>query len=458
MTTTWVDDANAALFTDLYQLTMLQAYFHEGLDDTAVFDLFVRRMGPRNVFLACGLDTVLHYLETFRFTEEALAYLASLGLFTPDFLAYLRPFRFTGDVYAVAEGTPVFHTAPLLVVVAPIGQAQLVETFLLNQVTFQTGAASKALRVVEAARGRPVVDFGTRRMHGADAALKAVRAYHLAGVAATSNVLGGQVFGVPVAGTMAHSYVEVHAREFEAFRAFAEAYPGTTLLVDTYDTLDGVRHVIRLAEILGEAFSVRAIRLDSGDLAVLAREARTLLDDAGLGQVRILASGNLDEATIAALLAAGAPIDGFGVGTRMGTLADQPYLDTAYKLCAYAGRPTMKLAAQKSNLPGRKQVYRVYEGGEAVRDVIAPVEAPVEGEPLLACVMRGGRRTDAGRRTLDAARDHARTSLARLPARLLAFDPATPPYPVVLSEAMRERTEDLERAMRNGKPGACGHA
>ncbi|RMF60033.1 MAG: nicotinate phosphoribosyltransferase [Bacteroidetes bacterium] len=443
----WVDDAGAALFTDLYQLTMLQAYFREGLDEEAVFDLFVRRLRHRNVLLACGLDTVLHYLETLRFTPEALDYLASLGLFGDDFLAYLADFRFTGDVYAVPEGTPVFADEPLLEVVAPIGQAQLIETFLLNQITFQTGVASKALRVVRAAAGRTVVDFGMRRMHGADAALKAARAYHIAGVQATSNVLAGHAYGLRVTGTMAHSYIEAHESEDDAFRAFSGLYPGTTLLVDTYDTLEGVRRVVRLAREQGEAFRVKAIRLDSGDLAALSRAARRLLDEAGLHHVQIFASGSLDEYAIEDLVAAGAPIDGFGVGTRMGTMADQPYLDSAYKLAAYAGKPRMKLSTDKANLPGRKQVYRLFDGDTAVRDVIATAEEAHEGTPLLVCVMRGGRRTEAGRRTLDEARRHAERELARLPARLLSLDEAAPPYPVECSPALRERAATVRRRL-----------
>ncbi|QXD16618.1 nicotinate phosphoribosyltransferase [Rhodocaloribacter litoris] len=452
----WVDDAGAALFTDLYQLTMLQAYFREGMDEEAVFDLFVRRLRHRNFLLACGLDTVLHYLETLRFTPEALDYLASLGLFGNDFLTYLADFRFTGDVYAVPEGTPVFAGEPLLEVVAPIGQAQLVETFLLNQITFQTGVASKAVRVVQAAAGRTVVDFGMRRMHGADAALKAARAYHIAGVQATSNVLAGHAYGLRVTGTMAHSYIEAHRDEGDAFRAFARLYPGTTLLVDTYDTLEGVRRVIRLAREQGEAFRVKAIRLDSGDLAALARAARRLLDEAGLHHVQIFASGSLDEYAIADLVAAGAPIDGFGVGTRMGTMADQPYLDSAYKLAGYAGKPRMKLSTDKANLPGRKQVYRLFERDTAVRDVIATAEEAHEGTPLLLCVMRGGRRTEAGRRTLDEARRHAERELARLPARLLTLDEAEPPYPVELSPTLQERAETVRRRLEARHVAAAG--
>lgn len=451
----WTTDANAALLTDLYQLTMLQAYHHEGMHGPAVFDLFFRRLRRRNYLLACGLDTALHYLETLRFTDASLAYLDTLALFDAPFLDYLADFRFTGDIYALPEGTPCFPDEPVLEVVAPLGQAQLAETFLLNQVAFQTGIASKARRVVHAARGRTVADFGARRMHGADAALKGARAMYVAGVDATSNVLAGRLYGLDVTGTMAHSYVQAHDQEADAFRAFAERYPGTTLLVDTYDTLDGVRAVVRLARAQGTDFSVGAIRLDSGDLGALAHEARALLDDAGLTDVRIFASSSLDEHALTELLDAGAPIDGFGVGTQMGTMADQPYLDGVYKLASYDGVPRMKLAAHKSNLPGRKQVYRVFDAdGRAARDVIATAgePAPAGATPLLECVMREGRRTEAGRRALDESRGHAARATGRLPGRLHALNEAAP-YPVVLSDALRHKVERTQEAMRAQSKG-----
>ncbi len=435
--------AHAALFTDLYQLTMLQAYWREEMNAEATFDLFVRKLKGRNYLLACGLDTALAYLETLRFTDEALDYLTTLDEFDRAFADYLADFCFTGDVYALPEGTPVFPDEPILEVVAPIGEAQLVETFLLNQITFQTGLASKASRVVHAAEGRTVADFGARRMHGTDAALVGARAMHIAGVGATSNVLAGYRYGLGTTGTMAHSYVEAHDDEIDAFRRFARLYPGTTLLVDTYDTLSGIRKVIALAEEMGEAFNVGAVRLDSGDLAALAKDARRLLNDAGLEDVNLFASGSLDEHAIADLLESGAPIDGFGVGTQMGTMADQPYLDSAYKLCGYAGTPRMKLSSEKSNLPGRKQVYRFFEDGEATHDQIATAEetAPEDATPLLQLVMKNGERTEAGRASLEDARAHAEASVAKLPARLRALDDADPAYEVRLSDALQEKLD-----------------
>ena len=439
-------DTRSPLFTDLYQLTMLQAYFREEMREPAVFDLFVRRLRHRNYLVACGLETVLDFLETLRFTDDELDYLADQDTFEDDFLDYLAGFRFTGDVYAMPEGTPVFPDEPILEVVAPIGEAQLVETYLLNQITFQTGLASKAARVVHAAQrdgtDRAVADFGMRRMHGTDAAMKAARACYIAGVDSTSNVLAGQTYGLPVTGTMAHSYIEAHDREVDAFKRFAELYPETTLLVDTYDTLDGVRKVIDLAEEWGDAFRVQALRLDSGDLAALAHQARQLLDDAGLEDVQLFASSGLDEHKITDLLDRGAPIDGFGVGTRMGTMADQPYLDSAYKLAGYAGTPRMKLSKAKSNLPGRKQVTRQFAEGTADQDVIAAHDEVVDGEPLLQCVMKDGARTDAGQpRSLDAVRAHAAEQQDRLPDRLRALSDAHPPYAVTLSDQLAAELE-----------------
>lgn len=440
----WVSDANQALLTDLYQLTMAQAYLMEGMRDDAVFSLFARRLPEeRNYLLACGLDDALHCLETARFDDAALTYLATLPWFRAEFLDWLRAFRFRGDVYAVPEGTPVFAGEPLLEVVAPIAEAQLAETILLNQVHFQTVVASKASRVVEAAAGRRVVDFGLRRMHGADAGLKAARACYLAGVHATSNVLGGWCYGVPVAGTMAHSYVQAHDRERDAFRRFLELYPETILLVDTYDTLSGVDQVIALARELGARFRARGIRLDSGDLGGLAAEARRRLDAAGLTGVEIFASSGLDEYRIAALVAQGAPIAGFGVGAAMGVAADAPVLDMVYKLAAYAGKPRLKTSPGKEILPGLKQVYRLEEAGRAVRDVIALAGEAHPGRPLLRPVMRSGERLPEGRDTLDAARRRAREELDRLPAPLRGLAPARPGYPVTVSpglEALRRRT------------------
>lgn len=433
----WVTDRNAALLTDLYELTMLRAYWAEGMDAEAVFSLYSRRLPERrNFLLACGLDVVLHYLETLRFDDDAIAYLATLPQFPDDFLEWLRGFRFTGDVFAVPEGTTVFAEEPILEVVAPLAEAQLVETFLLNQIHVQTLLATKAVRVMLAAAGRQVVDFGARRMHGADAAIKAARAFHIAGLDGTSNVLAGQLYGVPVAGTMAHSLIQAFDHELDAFRAFMRVYPETILLVDTYDTIEGVRRVIELARELGDDFRVRGIRLDSGDLGALAFRARELLDEAGLEEVTIFASGGLAEDEVAALVASGAPIDGFGVGTGMGVSKDAPALDLVYKLTAYAGSGRTKLSPGKRILPGRKQVYRIEEDGLAVRDVIARHDEPHPGRPLLKQVMADGRRLPEGHSDLDEARARAQDEIARLPDSIRRLEPADPAYPVELSPGL----------------------
>ncbi|NMO18946.1 nicotinate phosphoribosyltransferase [Pyxidicoccus fallax] len=434
----------AALLTDLYQLTMAEAYLDEGMWDEAVFSLFVRRLPERrNFLLAAGLEDALDFLEHARFGAEELEWLASLGRFSNRLLGWLERFRFSGDVDAVPEGTPVFAQEPLLEVRAPIPEAQLVETFLINQVHLQTLAASKAARVVEAAAGRPVMEFGLRRIHGTDAGLKVARAAYLAGVDATSNVLAGKRYGIPVSGTMAHSYVQSHEDELAAFRAFTRVYPDATLLVDTYDTLRGVQHVIRLARERGEDFHVRALRLDSGDLLALSRAAREMLDEAGLTQVRLVASGGLDEDAVARLVARGAPVDAFGVGTAMGVSADAPSLDMAYKLVEYAGKARVKLSEGKVLLPGAKQVYRQEEDGVALADVLTRRGAVAPGRPLLRPVMRAGKRLPGASPALADVRAFAKQEVSRLPPGVRALTPARPPYPVRLGTEL-ERARDTQ--------------
>jgi nicotinate phosphoribosyltransferase len=449
-----LDETNVALFTDLYELTMLQAYFEAGHNEEATFSLFVRRLPEgRNYLLACGLDDVLTYLESLSFSAEAIEFLRSLGQFSDAFLDWLHHFRFTGSVDAVAEGTPVFANEPILEVTAPIAEAQIAETFVMNQIHLQTVLATKAARVVQAAAGRSVVDFGARRIHGVDAANKAARAFHIAGVAGTSNVLAAKLYGMPAVGTMAHSYIQSYDEEIQAFRDFAQIYPETVLLVDSYDTLAGVDKVIALSHELGDAFKIRAVRLDSGDLGDLAVKSRAILDDAGLKDVEIFASSGLDEYKIAELVARGAPIEGFGVGTKMGVSEDAPSLDIAYKLCAYAGTGRVKLSTGKPILPGRKQVFRVMEDGIAVRDVIARADEALEGTPLLAAVMRDGVRLEAGEVALDEIREHANSELDRLPARVRALEPANLLYPVSVSAVLSRYHEEIKETV--ARPAAA---
>jgi len=444
MTSPWVNDSNAALLTDLYELTMLQSYFDEGMQDQAVFDLFVRRLpSTRNYLVACGLEHVLHYLETVSFSAEAIEYLRSVNRFSDPFLESLRQFRFTGDVYAVPEGTFIFPNEPLIEIAAPLPQAQLVETFMMNQVQLATIAASKAARVVGVAGGRSVVDFGARRMHGADAALKQPRAFYVGGVDSTSSVLAGQTWGIPVAGTMAHSYVLAFESELDAFRHFVRRYPTAILLIDTYDITKGVDNIIRLAYELGSGFRVSGVRLDSGDLSMHAREVRGRLDAAGLQQVKIFASSSLDEYEIQRLISTDVPINGFGVGRHLATSSDVPVLDTAYKLTEYAGKAKMKMSESKTTLPGRKQVFRQTAGGKAVRDVIGLMdESAVAGEPLLVKVMENGRRLQP-MEALAAARMRAAEGRSSLFRDFMTLPKIDPGYPVELSPALKRLQASL---------------
>jgi nicotinate phosphoribosyltransferase len=442
------DPVCSLLFTDLYELTMAQAYHAEGMNGQAVFELYFRTLPPQRQFMvAAGLERVLDTVERLTITGEELAWLRGLGLFSQSFLERLQAFRFTGDIWAMPEGTIVFPNEPLMQVVAPILEAQVIETVVLNLIHFGSLAAAKAARVVLAAQGRRVVEFGSRRAHGADAAVQVARAAYLMGAAATSNVLAGKLYGIPVVGTMAHSYVEAHDDEAAAFAAFAEIYPETTLLVDTYDSLGGVRKVIELHGRLGDRFRVRGIRLDSGDIGALAREARAMLDSASLHRVEIIASGGLDEHQVAALVRAGAPVDAFGVGTQMVVSADAPTVDMAYKLVEYAGRPRMKLSSQKASYPGRKQVFRLIEGGRMVRDTIARHDERLAGEPLIQAVMRAGRRLPGGQTPLADARRHAQGELARLPEPLRSLVPNSAHYEITVSAQLQADFAALRSAL-----------
>ncbi len=429
----------SALLVDLYELTMMQAYRAHGVDGTATFDLFVRQLPPeRNFLLTAGLGTVLELLEDLRFSAEDLSFLRATGIFDDTFVDWLVDFRFTGSVDAMPEGTVAFGGEPILRVTAPILEGQFVETVIVNQIHLQTLLASKAARIVLAAEGRKLVDFGLRRMHGVDAGTAGARAFWIAGFDATSNVLAGQLFGIPVAGTMAHSFVQCHQSELDAFRNFTASFPETTLLVDTYDTRRGVDAVVELAGELGPEFRVRAVRLDSGDLAELAKDARRRLDVAGLDDVEIFASGNLDEEGVQRLVREGAPIDGFGVGTRLGTSEDVPNLEAVYKLAQLDDRPLLKLSTAKATFPGVKQVWRRSEASGAFDgDVIGLVDEQLPGNPLLMPVMRDGRRLAAGREELAVMRRRAAGELAALPRPLRRLEHADPRYRVEVSEALR---------------------
>lgn len=439
------------LFTDLYQLTMMQAYYGEKVTAPAVFELFFRKLpAQRNYILAAGLDDILHFLESLRFSPEDIAWLRQLNRFSEDFLKRLQNLRFTGEVHAVPEGTPVFENEPVVQVIAPLPEAQLVETYLINQVHFQSVAASKAARVIHAAHDRLVVDFGSRRAHGTDAALKTARSSYLAGAIGTSNVAAGRLYGIPVYGTMAHSYIQAHPDEAGAFKAFAQEFPETTLLVDTYDTIEGVHKVIELARQLGDAFKVSAIRLDSGDLAELAKASRRLLDDAGLHGVKIIASSSLDEYKIEKLLTQNAPIDSFGVGTELAVSGDAPDIDFAYKLVEYANQPRMKLSSSKVNRPGRKQVFRRFEDGQMSGDIIARFDEKIAGKALLQPVMKNGRRLEAGQLSLQSARHYTQNQLQTLPSSLTALNRADPGYSIAISPELEKTTTALQNVLQQG--------
>jgi nicotinate phosphoribosyltransferase len=397
------------LTTDLYELTMAAAYHAEGRDERATFDLFVRTLPPTRDFLVvCGIDTALDALERFRFDGVAIEYLRSLTLFGEAFLERLAGLSITGDVWAMAEGELVFAREPILTISGPLVEMQLVETLLINLVGLETMIASKAARIALACGGRPFVDFSARRDHGVDAAVAASRASWVAGAAGTSLVEAGRRFGIPVSGTMAHSYVMAHPIELDAYRSFLRHYgPEAVLLIDTYDTVEGARRAV--AAMASTGVTARGVRLDSGDLDELSREVRTVLDSAGYSGVQILVSGDLDEHRIADLVAAGAPIDAFGVGTRMGTSEDAPSLGMVYKLAEQAGEPRLKLSPGKHTLPGRKQVWRA-----GARDVIALAdEGPGDGRPLLRAVWSNGRRLVAA--DLDAARERCASALDSAP-------------------------------------------
>jgi nicotinate phosphoribosyltransferase len=445
-----------ALLTDLYQLTMAACYFDREMNDEATFSLFIRKYPPqRGYFVAAGLEEALDFLATLRFTEKDLAYLESTGRFQPRFLDYLKGLRFTGEVLALPEGSIFFKDEPILEVSAPIIEAQLVETFIINAVSLQTLIATKASRSIHAAQGRPIVDFSLRRTQGTDAGLKVARASYLAGFLGTSNVLAGKLYGIPIFGTMAHSFITSFAEEIEAFRVFAQNFPDhATLLIDTYDNFAGARKAAQVAREMEERGArLRSVRLDSGDIAAISKKVRRILDEEGVGYAKILASGGFDEYKIARVLAEGGEVDHLAVGTKMGVSADAPYFDIAYKLVKYAGRPVMKLSTGKVTLVDKKQVYRFYdEKGNMARDTIAlRDEALPDGRPLLEKVMGGGRLAKS-LPTLEESRNYFREQFALLPEQYKAIEnPAT--YPVAWSPGLTDLQKRVEQQIHERELG-----
>lgn len=437
----------SALLTDLYELTMAQAYLEQGMDGTAVFEFFVRKLpAHRNFFVAAGLEQVLDSLSRLHFTKEELAWLDQSGRFSSRLLHYLETLKFTGDVDAMPEGTLFFPHEPVLRIVAPLPQAQLVESRVMNLLNFQTMVASKAARAVLVARGKPLIDFGLRRAHGAEAGLFAARASYLAGFAGTATVLAGMTYGIPLYGTMAHSFVQAHAGETLAFEHFAHTQPdNVVLLIDTYDTEAAASKVVSLARTLkAQGIIVKGVRLDSGDLADHARKVRRILDEGGLPQAQILASGNLDEYRLRDLIQVVAPIDSFAVGTSMTTSSDAPSLDCAYKLQEYAGRPCRKRSEGKATWPGRKQVYRYYANdGHLDHDIVTTHDDQLPGEPLLQPVMMNGCRP-APSPGLAELRRHAAAQLGQLPESLRFLEPV-PAYDTRISTALQRLAQTVDR-------------
>lgn len=441
-----------ALLTDLYELTMLQGYWQHEMYETAVFEFFVRKLPKhRNFLVAAGLEQAIGYLEGLAFSPAEIEWLEQTRRFQPEFVRWLRNLRFTGDVNAMAEGTVFFADEPILQVIGPLPEAQFVETRLINLLNFQTTIASKAARSVLVAPGKLLVDFGLRRAQGAEAGLMAARATYIAGFSGTSTVLANQRFEIPIYGTMAHSFVQAHPDEMTAFMRFAEANPGNVvLLIDTYDTEAAAEKLVSLValQLKQRGIDLKAVRIDSGDLGSHAGKVRQILDNGGLGDVQIFASGNLDEYVLRDLIEAGAPIDGFGVGTRLDTSSDAPYLDCAYKLQEYGGRPCRKRSEGKTTWPGRKQVYRTLDrAGYIDGDVLTVCDDQQQGEALLCPVLRGGKRLD-GAVPLSASRDHAARQLRSLPERLRTLNQARKPFKIKISGALQSLALTVDEQRR----------
>jgi nicotinate phosphoribosyltransferase len=433
------------LTTDLYELNMVQAYLDRGEDKEAVFEFFVRRLPERRNFLvAAGLEDALAFLETLSFSAHEIDWLKSTGRFRRNLLDYLAGLRFTGDVHAIPEGTICFTHEPLIRITAPLPIAQLVETRLINILHFQTMIASKAARMVLAAPGKILSDFGLRTAHGAEAGLFSARASYIAGFFGAANVLAGERYGIPIVGTMAHSFVQVHNDEMTAFENFARSRPdGVILLIDTYDTEAGARKVVQLApKLKADGIAIRGVRIDSGDLAAMATKVRAILDAGGLNDVIILVSGGINEDVLQTMTATKAPIDGYGIGVNLDASIDAPSLDCAYKLQEYAGTPRRKLSEGKVTWPGRKQIWRSFgDGGRMSGDTLSLENDSHKGDLLVVPVMRAGKRI-APAPKLSQIREHAARELARLPEPLRRLEKSDD-YPVRFSEKLKELAAEI---------------
>lgn len=420
---------STALLTDLYELTMAQSFLQHGKTGRAVFSISVRSMpDERNFLVSCGLESLVRCLTTFTFSPDDIAYLRSLDRFTEDFLSWLSSFTFSGDVIAIPEGRIVFESEPLVRIEGSLPEVQILETIALNLIHHQTVIASKAARMMAVSRGHGLVDFGLRRAHGPEGGTFAARATYIAGFLGTSNLEAGNLYGIPVSGTMAHSYVLVFSSEEEAFRSYIKTFPDDpVLLIDTYDTMTGVATAAKLAL---EGLPVSAVRVDSGDIACIIPQVRKYLDDKNLKEIRIIATGGVDEHDIDQWLQAGVPIDSFGVGTKLLTSSDIPYLDMTYKLVEYEGIPKSKTSPGKVTIPGRREVYRYYtDDGMMDHDEIATESNDDPGEKLLETVIRNGKPT-GNDTSLEQSRTRFRKDFDRLPARMKGITKSR--YPVII--------------------------
>jgi len=441
-----------ALFTDLYELTMAASYFENQMFEPATFSLFIRNYPAfRRYFVSAGLDDVLNYLSGLRFNPEDLDYLEGTKLFKPEFLSYLERFRFTGKVHAIPEGRLFFVNEPLLEVTAPLIEAQVVETFIINAMNLQVMIATKASRCFHAAWPRTLVDFSLRRTQGLDAGMKVARASFIGGFTGTSNVLAGKVYGIPTYGTMAHSFVTSFENETDAFRAFAKTFPeNAVLLVDTYDTISGAKAAAEVGkEMASQGKLLKGVRLDSGDIARLSQKVRKILSEKGLGEATVFASGGFDEYTIQRVLKQGGDIDSFGVGTKMGVSADAPYFDMAYKMVEYDGRSVLKLSPQKSTLASAKQVFRFKTPKERLsRDVIGLRDDHLKaGEPLLEEVMREGK-VVISTPPLSQIQKRFLVEFSNLREKYKSLAKNVPEYPVGLSSGLKKLQAQLVRRLK----------
>ncbi|BCD60211.1 MULTISPECIES: nicotinate phosphoribosyltransferase [unclassified Nitratiruptor] len=445
----FVDAKNFPMLTDLYELTMAQVYFEKGMNKEAIFEFFIRPTKKRPYFVMAGLEQLLYFLQYCRFSDSSIEYLRGSKKFSESFLEYLKHFRFSGDVWAVSEGEIVFANEPLVTIKANLIEAQIIETFLINTLQYSILIATKAARCKSVAQNTKLVDFGLRRAHGMDAGLKAARSSYIAGFLGTSNVLAGKIYDIPIFGTMAHSFILAHESELQAFKDFIQSYPDNAiLLIDTYDSIRGIKYAIEAVQEMGLKH-FKGIRLDSGDLEILSKKARKLLDEAGFKDAIILASGGINEYTIDALLQRQSPIDAWGVGTELVVSADVPYLDCAYKMVEYAGKPKMKLSSHKKTLPGQKQIFRRYDGNLFKEDIVDTFDSAYqESESLVQKWMEKGKLCRAYPK-LPQIREYFEKSFQMIPTNLKDIYNENPYIPKI-GIKLEKKAQTLQQYLKKG--------